>query len=57
MNIYNKTAVITGGAQGLGKGFARAILEEKGNVCRTETFSIGFCRSYYDWCSTNLFSC
>ena len=32
MYLSNKTAVITGGAQGLGKGFATAVLEQGGNV-------------------------
>ena len=32
MDLSSKTAVITGGAQGLGKGFATAVLEHGGNV-------------------------
>lgn len=32
MSLSNATALITGGAQGFGKGFARAILELGGKV-------------------------
>jgi len=32
MTFKNRTALITGGAQGLGKGFARVILELGGQV-------------------------
>jgi len=32
MLLKNATALITGGAQGLGKGFARAVLQRGGKV-------------------------